>query len=142
DANGFFHPVGDHAQVGYVLDGFPITDHQSKTFSTQIPLNAPQSMELIPGSQDAQYGDKTSLVVNATTRSGLGATKPFGSIESGWGSFGTWSDNATLGFGSPTLSNFIALNGVKSGHFSDTPEFLPTHDVGNNESIFDRIDYQ
>jgi hypothetical protein len=142
DANGFFHPVGDHAQVSYIIDGQPITDQQSKTFSTQIPLNAIQNMQLITGSQDAQYGDKTSLVVNATTRSGLGATKPFGSIESSWGSFGTWSDNATLGFGSPTFGNFIALNGVRSGHFLDTPEILPIHDIGNNASIFDRIDYQ
>src|SRR5271156_533797 len=142
DANGFFHPVGDHAQVSYMVDGQPITDQQSKTFSTQLPLNAIQNMQLITGSQDAQYGDKTSLVVNATTRSGLGATKPFGSIDSSWGSFGTWSDSATLGFGSPTFGNFIALNGVKSGHFLDTPEFLPIHDIGNNESIFDRIDYQ
>ena len=142
DANGFFHPVGDHAQVGYVVDGFPITDQQSKTFSTQIPLNALQSMELITGSQDAQYGDKTSLVVNATTRSGLGATKPFGSLESGWGSFGTWSESASLGFGTPTFGNFLAVNGVRSGHFLDTPEFLPIHDIGNNSSIFDRFDWQ
>ncbi len=88
DANGFFHPLGDHAQVSYVIDGQPISDQQSKAFSTQIPLNALQSMELITGSQDAQYGDKTSLVVQATTRSGLGATKPFGNVESSWGSFG------------------------------------------------------
>jgi Carboxypeptidase regulatory-like domain/TonB dependent receptor/TonB-dependent Receptor Plug Domain len=142
DANGFFHPVGDHAQVGYIVDGFPITDQQSKTFSTQIPLNALQSMELITGSQDAQYGDKTSLVVNATTRSGLGATKPFGSIESGWGSFGTWSESASLGFGTPTYGNFISVNAVRSGHFLDTPQFLPIHDVGNNGSIFDRFDWQ
>jgi len=44
DANGFFHPVGDHAQVSYVIDGQPITDQQSKTFSTQLPLNAIQNM--------------------------------------------------------------------------------------------------
>jgi len=142
DANGFFHPVGDHAQVSYMIDGQPITDQQSKTFSTQIPLNAIENMQLITGSGDAQYGDKTSLVVNATTRSGLGATKPYGSIESSWGSFGTWSDNATLGFGSTKFGNFIALNGVRSGHFLDSPEFLPIHDIGNNESVFDRVDYQ
>ena len=81
DANGFFHPLGDHAQTTFVIDGQPMSDQQSKLFSTQIPLNALQGMELITGSPDAQYGDKTSLVVNATTRSGLGATKPFGSYR-------------------------------------------------------------
>ncbi len=142
DANGFFHPLGDHAQVGYVIDGQPITDQQSKVFSTQIPLNALQSMELITGAQDAQYGDKTSLVVNATTRSGLGATKAFGSVESDWGSFGTWGGNAGFGIGGPKFGNYISLNGVESGHFLDTPEFRPIHDRGNNSSIFDRFDWQ
>src|SRR5579863_7367173 len=77
DANGFFHPLGDHAQVSFVIDGQPISDQQSKVFSTQLPPNALQSMEIITGAPDAQYGDKSSLVVNATTKSGLGA-RPFG----------------------------------------------------------------
>jgi hypothetical protein len=142
DANGFFHPLGDHAQTTFVIDGQPISDQQSKLFSTQIPLNALQGMELITGSPAAQYGDKTSLVVNATTRSGLGATQPFGSVESSWGSFGTWSGSATLGFGTPNFGNFLALNGSRSGRFLDTPELLPFHDIGNNGSVFDRVDWQ
>ena len=142
DANGFFHPLGDHAQTTFVIDGQPVSDQQSKLFSTQIPLNALQGMELITGSPDAQYGDKTSLVVNATTRSGLGATKPYGSFDSSWGSFGTCSGSATLGFGTPNFGNFLALNVSRSGRFLDTPEFLPIHDIGNNGSIFDRVDWQ
>jgi hypothetical protein len=142
DANGFFHPQGDHAQTTFIIDGQPVSDQQSKLFSTQIPLNALQGMELITGSPSAQYGDKTSLVVNATTRSGLGATVPFGSFDSGWGSFGTFTEDATLGFGTPTFGNFLALNASRSGRFLDTPEFLPFHDIGNNGSIFDRIDWQ
>jgi hypothetical protein len=142
DANGFFHPLGDHGQTTVVLDGQPISDQQSKVFSTMIPANALQSMELITGSPDAQYGDKSSLVVNATTRSGLGATKAFGGLSSEWGSFGTYGGSASLGFGTPKIGNFIVLNGVRSGHFLDTPERLPIHDIGNNESLFDRFDWQ
>jgi len=142
DANGFFHPIGDHAETSFVIDGQPISDQQSKLFSTQIPLNALQSMELITGTPDAQYGDKTSLVVNATTRSGLGATKPYGSLESTWGSFGTWTGTATLGFGGARYGNFITLNGTRSGRFLDTPELFPLHDIGTNGSIFDRVDWQ
>jgi Outer membrane cobalamin receptor protein len=142
DANGFFHPLGDHAQTTLVIDGQPISDQQSKLFSTQIPTNALQGMELISGSPDAQYGDKSSLIVNATTRSGLGAPKAFGEIQSQWGSFGTWGGSATFGFGGPKYGNFIALNSVRSGHFLDTPELLPIHDRGNNESIFDHFDWQ
>ncbi len=142
DANGFFHPLGDHAQTSFVIDGQPISDQQSKVFSTQIPVNAIQSMELITGMPDAQYGDKSSLIVNATTRSALGVTKTFGNIEGEWGSFGTWVGRATLGFGGPKFGNFIAFNGIQSGHFLDTPEFVPIHDKGNNGSVFDRLDWQ
>lgn len=141
DANGFFHPLGDHAQVSFIVDGQPISDQQSKVFSTQLPANAIQSMQLITGAPDAQYGDKSSLVVNATTKSGLGS-RPFGSVETNWGSFGTWAENATLGVGTATVGNFVALNSIRTAHFLDTPEFLPIHDIGNNETLFDRIDFQ
>ena len=140
DANGFFHPLGDHAQVSFIIDGQPISDQQSKVFSTQLPPNAIQSMQLITGAPDAQYGDKSSLVVNATTKSGLGA-RPYGSMEGVIGSFGTYGENATFGWGSAKLGNFIAINGIRTGHFLDTPEFLPFHDIGNSENIFDRSDW-
>lgn len=142
DANGMYHPQGDHGQTSLVIDNQTISDQQSKTFSTQIPANALQSMELITGSPDAQYGDKSSLVVNATTRSGLGATKAFGSVNSQWGSFGTWGGDANLGFGNSKFGNFIALDGIEAGRFLDTPELFPNHDRGNNETIFDRFDWQ
>jgi hypothetical protein len=142
DANGFFHPLGDHGQVSFVIDGQTISDQQSKVFSTQIPPDAVQSMQLITGAPDAEYGDKSSLVVNAVTKSALGATKPFGSFETYWGSFATWGEEATFGVGTSKLGNFIALNSVRTGHFLDTPEFLPIHDIGNNETVFDRLDYQ
>ncbi len=142
DANGFFHPLGDHGQTTFVIDGQPISDQQSKLFSTQLPAEAIQSMELITGSPDAEYGDKTSLVVNATTRSALGTPKTFGSINSDWGSFGAWGGSASLGVGGPKRGNFIVVNGIRSGRFLDTPEFLPIHGRGNNESVFDRFDWQ
>ena len=142
DSNGSFHPEGDHAQVTYVIDGQTISDQQSKTFSTQLPTNAIQSMELVTGSPGAEFGDKSSLVVNAMTRSGLGAAKAFGNLESTWSSFGTWGGDASMGFGTAKFGEFLAVDGLRSGRFLDTPEFLPIHDVGNNERIFDRMDYQ
>ncbi|HWB85581.1 MAG TPA: TonB-dependent receptor [Bryobacteraceae bacterium] len=141
DSNGFFHPLGDHAQTTFSVDGQPISDQQSKQFSTQIPLNAIQSMELITSSPSAEFGDKTSLVVSATTRSGLGQ-KPFGSFQTGYGSFGSLSEDATLGLGGNRWGNFIAADSLRSGRFLDTPEFRPLHDIGNSGTIFDRFDWQ
>jgi outer membrane cobalamin receptor len=141
DSNGFFHPLGDHAQTSFAIDGQPISDQQSKAFSTQIPLDAIQNMEIVTGTPNAEYGDKTSLVVNATTRSGLGLMKPKGSVLTEYGSFGSPSLEATLGLGGAKSGWFIAANGLRSGRFLDTPEFLPIHGVGNNENTFNRLDF-
>ncbi|MEQ1947653.1 MAG: TonB-dependent receptor [Bryobacteraceae bacterium] len=142
DSNGLFHPLGDHAQSSLYLDGQPITDQQSKQFSTQIPLNAIQSMELITSTPDAQYGDKTSLVANAVTRSGLGAARPFGSFEANYGSFGSYGEDFAIGGGRPKFGYFLAANASRSGRFLDSPEFRPLHDIGNSQTIFNRLDYQ
>src|SRR5207247_8326767 len=40
DSNGFFHPLGDHAQTSYSIDNQPVSDQQSKIFSTQLPPTA------------------------------------------------------------------------------------------------------
>jgi len=141
DSNGFFHPQGDHAQTSYVVDGQPISDQQSRAFSTQMPENAFQNMEMITGSAAAQYGDKTSLVVEGVTRSGLGK-QPFGEFDADYGSFGSVGEKASFGFGGAKLGNFIVINSDRTGRFLDSPEFDPMHDVGNDETIFDRIDFQ
>ena len=141
DGNGLFHPLGDHAQTSFVIDGQPISDQQSKVFSTQLPVSAIQSMEVVTGSVDAEFGDKTSLVANVTTRTGLGAGRPFGNLDATYGAFGTVGGSLGLGFGSAKVGNFLALDGLRSGRFLDTPEFTPFHDIGNNETIFDHFDF-
>ena len=86
DSNGLFHGLGDHAENSFSVDGQPITDQQSKVFSNQIPLDAVQSMEVISGAPPAEYGDKTSIVINVTTQSGQGVTTPHGSLTASYGS--------------------------------------------------------
>jgi len=142
DGNGLFHPLGDHAQASFVVDGQPISDQQSKVFSTQLPTSAIQSMEVTTGTPDAEFGDKSSLVAQITTRSGLGAPKMFGNVEANYGSFGTTGGSVGLGFGSAKFGNFIAADGVRSGRFLDSPEYMPIHDIGNNQTVFDRLDYE
>jgi hypothetical protein len=140
DSNGLFHGLGDHASNSFSLDGQPITDQQSKVFSNQIPIDAVQSMEVIEGAPPAEYGDKTSLVINVTTRSGFGVTKPHGDITTSYGTFGTTNSGFDLQYGGKSWGNFIAANGLYTGRFLDPPEFAVMHDKGNEANIFDRID--
>ncbi|HKU26919.1 MAG TPA: TonB-dependent receptor, partial [Candidatus Sulfotelmatobacter sp.] len=142
DSNGMFHPLGEHSDTTFSVDNQPISDQQSRVFSNQLSTSNIQSMEVINGVPPAEYGDKASLVVNATTRSALGSAKPFGSVTAGFGSFGTSNGAATLGIGSSKFGNFFSADGVNSGRFLDSPEFFPIHDKGNVENLFDRFDYQ
>ena len=140
DSNGFFHPQGDHGETTYVVDGQTISDQQSKAFSTQLPPNAFQSMELVRARQSAEFGDKTGLVVNAVTRSGLGQT-PSASLDHIMDRLGPLAKMLR----SALAAEFGQLSGRRFqpyGRILDSPEFTPFHDIGNTENLFDRIDYQ
>jgi len=141
DSNGLFHGLGDHAENSFSVDGQPITDQQSKVFSNQIPLDSIQSLEAVSGGPPAEYGDKTSLVIKVTTRSGLGVTQPTGSVFSSYGTFGSVSGGFRLAFGGQKWGNFIAANGLNTSRFLDPPELRAIHDKGNEENLFDRVDY-
>src|SRR5246500_2004737 len=140
DSDGLFHGMGDHAENSFSVDGQPITDQQSKVFSNQIPVDAIQSMEVITGAPPAEFGDKTSLVIKATTRSGLGVTQPTGSFTTSYGSFGSANADFNIAVGGPKWGNFLAANGLNTSRFLDPPEFTAFHDKGNEENIFDRFD--
>jgi hypothetical protein len=142
DSNGLFHGLGDHAENSFSVDGQPITDQQSKVFSNQLPVDAIQSMEVISGAPPAEYGDKTSLVIKVTTRSGLGLTQPTGSVTTSYGSFGTANIDGNLAIGGSKWGNFISLSGLNTGRFLDPPEFQVMHSKGNEENGFDRFDFQ
>jgi hypothetical protein len=142
DSNGLFHGMGDHAENSFMVDGQPITDQQSKVFSNQIPLDSIASLEVIAGAPPAEFGEKTSVVINATTRSGQGLTSPAGSVTASYGSFGTSTVGVNLGYGGPKWGNFISASGLNTGRFLDPPEFNVIHAKGDEQNIFDRIDYQ
>jgi hypothetical protein len=142
DSNGLFHGLGDHASNSFSIDGQPITDQQSKVFSNQLPSNSVQSLEVISGAPPAEFGGKTSLIIQVTTRSGQGVTKPTGSVTTSYGSFGSATGAVDLSYGKQNWGNFIEVDGLNTGRFLDPPEFVVFHDKGNELNIFDRIDRQ
>jgi len=141
DSNGLFHPMGEHADTTFSIDGQPVSDQQSRVFGNQLSVNAIQSINVINGIAPPEYGDKASLVVQTTTRSGLGQLKPSGSASYSYGSFGTSVGSVALGLGTQRFGNFVSFDGTQSGRYLDTPEFQPLHAHGNNENLFDRVDF-
>jgi len=141
DSNGFFHPVGDHAQTQFSIDNQPVTDQQSRVYSNQLSPDAVQSMEVITGVAPAEYGDKSSLVVHIVTKSGLDQPKPSGSVSAGYGSFKTPVADVNIGGGSHTIGNFTSFSGTRTDRYLDPPEFAAVHDEGNSQSLFNRLDF-
>jgi hypothetical protein len=73
------HIRQDHANLQFRIDGVPIPDTVSSTFSDVITPRAWERADIILGGMEAQYGNKTVAVIDITSKSG---TKPgFGSIQ-------------------------------------------------------------
>jgi Carboxypeptidase regulatory-like domain len=142
DSNGVFHPLGEHAETSFSIDNQPVSDQQSRIFSNQLSLNAIQSVDVLTGVPPAEFGDKTSLIAVATTRSGLGMHRATGSASVGFASFRTPTADFTLGSGTASIGNFIAVDGTFSRRFLDTPEVEALHADGHFFNLFDRFDAQ
>ena len=140
DSNGFFHPIGDHAQTQFSIDNQPVTDQQSRVYSNQLSPDAVESMEVITGVAPAEYGDKSSLVVHIVTKSGLDQRKPTGSASFGFGSFTTPSGEMSIGAGSHAVGNFLSITGMRTNRYLDPPELTAMHGTGDSGSFFDRLD--
>ncbi|MBI5777252.1 MAG: TonB-dependent receptor [Nitrospirae bacterium] len=73
------HIRQDHANLQFRIDGVPIPDTVSSTFSDVIAPRAWERADIILGGMEAQYGNKNTAIVDITSKSG---TKPgFGSVQ-------------------------------------------------------------
>jgi hypothetical protein len=140
DANGFFHPVGDHAQTQFSIDNQPVTDQQSRIYSNQISADAVQSMEVITGVPPAEFGDKDSLVVRIVTKSGLDQPRPSGTAMVGYGSFNSPTTDVNVGGGNHRIGDFVSFSAMRSDRYLDSPEFETLHGDGHNATLFNRFD--
>ena len=91
-ALGQTHIRQDHANQQFRIDGVPIPEGVSSTFTDVITPRIWERADIILGGMEAQYGNKTALVVDITSKSG---TKPgFGSLQV----FGGANNEATPSF--------------------------------------------
>ncbi len=142
DSNGFFHPIGDHAQTQFSIDNQPVTDQQSRLYSNQISPDAVQSMEVITGVAPAEYGDKSSLVVHIVTKSGLDQPKPTGSVSLGYGSFRSPTGELNIGAGIAHRRQLsVGLRRCERIDSSIRRSSQALHDTGDSGSFFDRLDF-
>lgn len=116
------HIRQDHANLQLRIDGVPIPDTVSSTFSDVISPRAWERADIILGGMEAQYGNKTAAVLDITTKSG---TKPgFGSAQLFGGSNQTASPSFEYGGTVGEKFRFYVLNSYTSTNRGIEPPTL------------------
>ena len=142
-ALGQTHIRQDHANQQFRIDGVPIPEGVSSTFTDVISPRMWERADIILGGMEAQYGNKTALVVDITSKSG---TRPgFGSLQMFGGSNETVNPSFEYGGTVGEKFRYYVLNSFTSTNRGIEP---PTagHSVFHGQSernqTYLRGDYQ
>ena len=137
------HLRQDHANLQLRIDGVPIPDTVSSTFSDVLSPRAWERADIILGGMEAQYGNKTAAVLDITTKSG---TKPgFGSVQMFGGSNRTINPSLEYGGTIGEKFRFYVLNSHTATNRGIEPPTLGHsifHGQSERNQTFIRGDYQ
>jgi hypothetical protein len=137
------HIRQDHANQQFRIDGIPIPDTVSGAFADIVPPRAWERADIILGGMEAQYGNKTAMVLDITSKSG---TKPgFGSLQGFGGSHETVNPSFEYGGTIGEKVRFYALNSYVNTARGIEPPTLGTsnlHNQSEKNNTYLRGDYQ
>jgi outer membrane receptor protein involved in Fe transport len=141
DEDGRMHIRGEDAQLQYIIDGIPITTNQTRIYSALLNAGIVNSVNIIRGGFNAEYGVAASAVGIISTRSGF--EKPFFvNAEAELGSFNSRSTSLSMGGNiDNTASVFFAYaNGQTDRYLDPISGFEPNHTDGSTHNYFGKID--
>ena len=142
-ALGETHIRQDHANQQFRIDGVPIPEGVSSTFTDVISPRMWERADIILGGMEAQYGNKTALVVDITSKSGT--RPPFGSVQMFGGSNQTVNPSIEYGGTVGEKFRYYALNSYTSTNRGIEPPTLGHsvfHDQSERNQTYLRGDYQ
>jgi outer membrane receptor protein involved in Fe transport len=131
-ANGAFHIRNEHLNVQYRINGVIIPDGVS-FFGQGLSPRFVQSMSLITGTMPAEFGLRTSGVVDIATKSGV--FQNGGSAEMYGGSYWTMQPSAEYG------GNFAGWNYFASGEFLHSAHGINSP-VANYDAVHDKTNQE
>jgi outer membrane receptor protein involved in Fe transport len=137
------HIRQDHANQQFRIDGIPIPDTVSGSFADIVPPRAWERADIILGGMEAQYGNKTAVIVDITSKSG---TKPgSGSMQLFGGSNDTVNPSFEYGGAIGEKFRYYALNSfitTNRGLEPPTLGYTNTHNQSEKNNTYLRGDYQ
>lgn len=145
-ANGALKQVHirqDHANVQYRIDGVPVPETVSSTFSDVISPRTWERADIVLGGLEANVGNKTAALIDITTKSG---TKPaFGSAQMFGGSNQTVNPSLEYGGTIGEKVRYYIMNSYTSTNRGIEPPTLGHsifHGQSERNQTFIRGDYQ
>src|SRR6267143_1257450 len=142
-ALGETHIRQDHANHQFRIDGVPIPEGGSSSFTDVISPRRWERADIILGGMEAQYGNKTALVVDITSKSGT--RPPFGSAQMLGGSNQTVNPSFEYGGTVGEKGRYYALNSYTSTNRGIEPPTIGHsvfHDQSERNQTYLRGDYQ
>jgi outer membrane receptor protein involved in Fe transport len=137
------HIRQDHANQQFRIDGIPIPDTVTGAFAEIVPPRAWERADIILGGMEAQYGNKTAMVLDITSKSG---TRPgFGSLQMFGGSNETVNPSFEYGGTVGEQFRYYILNSyVTTNRGIEPPTLGKTvfHDQSEKNNTYLRGDYQ
>ncbi|MBS0150390.1 MAG: TonB-dependent receptor [Nitrospira sp.] len=137
------HIRQDHANLQLRIDGVPIPDTVSSTFSDVISPRAWERADIVLGGMEANVGNKTAALIDITTKSG---TKPaFGSVQMFGGSNKTINPSFEYGGTIGEKFRYYFLNSYTATNRGIEPPTVGHsifHDQSERNQTMFRGDYQ
>ncbi|TAJ22371.1 MAG: TonB-dependent receptor [Nitrospirae bacterium] len=143
DALRQIHIRQEHSNLQFRIDGVPIPDTVTTTFSDIITPRAWERADILLGGLEAQYGNRTAAVIDIMSKSG---TKPgFGSVQLFGGSNQTVNPSFEYGGTVGEKFRLYALNSYTTtnrGIQPPTPGHSIFHGQSERNQTYLRGDYQ
>ncbi|HEY5228312.1 MAG TPA: hypothetical protein VIJ19_07200, partial [Opitutaceae bacterium] len=139
-ANGDLHVRGEHGNLQYRINDVLLPEGITG-FGLELDPRFVESMQLVTGSLPAQYGFRTSGIVDIQTKTG--GFEPGGETSLYAGSFGTVRPSVETGGSSGNLSYFAdaSYDHNELGVENPTPSANAVHDVTNEYKAFSYLSY-
>jgi len=129
------HMRGGH-QVEWLIDGVPIPNTNIATnLGPQIDPKDIDELEVLRGSYDADYGDRTYGIFNLVPRTGFERDNECDLVTS-FGSFYQTNDQISCGGHTQRFAYYVSLNGNRSNYGLQTPIAQVFHDAENGYGGF------
>ena len=124
------HMRGGH-QVDWLIDGVPIPNTNiASNLGPQIDPKDIDYLEVLRGSYDADYGDRTYGIFNVVPRTGFERDRECDLVIAG-GNFYQTDDQISCGGHTQRFAYYVSLNGNRSNYGLQTPIGQVVHDADN-----------